>query len=133
MKDNIHTKIREHKPNYNHYEQMKSESELKKKEEQLSESRTTQVPFYSMFKTSIKSAKKHLFQIKEEESIIKINKWKDKIVELIYNFTISEITCNTFDECIHIIIISKLFRFTIFHIILIWITIPNITSYLQGI
>ena len=103
MKDNIHTKIREHKPNYNHYEQMKSESELKKKEEQLSESRTTQVPFYSMFKTSIKSAKKHLFQIKEEESIIKINKWKDKIVELIYNFTISEITCNTFDECIETI------------------------------
>lgn len=107
MKENIHTKIREHKPNYNatskEYEQMKSDSKLKKREEHLSESRTTPMPFYSMFKTSIKSAKKHLFQIKEEESIIKINKWKDKIVELIYNFTISEIRCNTFDECIEII------------------------------
>jgi hypothetical protein len=39
----------------------------------------------------------------EKDSIIKINRWKDKIIELIYNFTISTIKCDTIEECNEII------------------------------
>ncbi len=40
---------------------------------------------------------------KEEEIIIKINRWKDKIIELIVKFTKSKIECDTIKECNEII------------------------------
>jgi hypothetical protein len=40
---------------------------------------------------------------KYKNKFTKINIWKDKIIELIYNFTISEIKYNTNDECKEII------------------------------
>jgi hypothetical protein len=102
MKDNI--KSNEYYQAINEYEQMIAESELKyKKEQKQSQSQKT---LSNIFSSSLLTAKKHLFKIKEEkeeDSIIKINRWKDKIIELIYNFTISTIKCDTIEECNEII------------------------------
>lgn len=99
MKDNI--KSDEYNQAMNEYDQMIAESELKYKEEQ--KKKQSQKSLSNIFNSSLSTAKKHLFEIKEEDSIIKINRWKDKIIELIYNFTISTIKCDTIEECNEII------------------------------
>ena len=102
LKDNI--KSDEYNQAMNEYDQMIAESELKYKEEQ--KKKQSQKSLSNIFNSSLSVAKKHLFEMKEEkeeDSIIKINRWKDKIIELIYNFTISTIKCDTIEECNEII------------------------------
>ena len=102
LKDNI--KSDEYNQAMNEYDQMIAESELKYKEEQ--KKKQSQKSLSNIFNSSLSTAKKHLFEMKEEkeeDSIIKINRWKDKIIELIYNFTISTIKCDTIEECNEII------------------------------
>jgi hypothetical protein len=92
LKDNIHHSI-------NKYYQIIAESKEEQKE-------TKSKSLSNIFNSSLSTAKKHLFEMKEEkeeDSIIKINRWKDKIIELIYNFTISTIKCDTIEECNEII------------------------------
>ena len=65
---------------------------------------SSSVPFYSMFKTSLNSVKKSFFPIIDEDnSIIRINKWKDKIIEILNSFVKAKLKCNTNEECIEII------------------------------
>ena len=102
LKDNI--KSDEYNQAMNEYDQMIAESELKYKEEQ--KKKQSQKSLSNIFNSSLSVAKKHLFEMKEEkeeDSRIKINRWKDKIIELIYNFTISTIKCDTIEECNEII------------------------------
>ena len=65
---------------------------------------SSSVPFYSTFKTSLNSVKKSFFPIIDEDnSIIRINKWKDKIIEILNSFVKAKLKCNTNEECIEII------------------------------
>ena len=69
-----------------------------------SQTSSSSVPFYSTFKTSLNSVKKSFFPIIDEDnSIIRINKWKDKIIEILNSFVKAKLKCNTNEECIEII------------------------------